>query len=457
MAQRGGRSQERTGLPVHVSGRAPVKRSAAARAVVVLVVLTACTGALAQEIIATPSKPLGVYALGEPIAWSVEVRGEGAAQVSELHYVLKKNGLSVMREGVLPLTDGKGTLEATLGEPGTILAELKAKVGDKEITADAGAAVDPMALAPSVPRPNDFDEFWKAKLAELEAVPASPVLEAADSGRDDVEYYKIRMDNIRGTHVYGQLAKPKREGELPALLIVQWAGVYPLDRDWVTWQAQSGWLTLNIEAHDLPFDQPEGFYDNLSKTTLAHYPAIGNDDRETSYFLRMYLSCYRAAEYLSQRPDWDGRTLVVMGGSQGGLQTIVTAALHPKVTAAIASVPAGCDLNGPEAGRECGWPHWYWAAEGKDENKVHQASRYYDVVNFASRVTCPTLVGLGLVDTTCPAPGVFAMTNQLKGPKEVVVMPAAGHNDGPHDAFDAREKAWLEAMVMGKPAPVEGK
>ena len=39
----------------------------------------------------------------------------------------------------------------------------------------------------------------------------------------------------------------------------------------------------------------------------------------------------RAVEYLSERPDWDGRTIVVTGGSQGGLQALVAAGLdgHP--------------------------------------------------------------------------------------------------------------------------------
>jgi cephalosporin-C deacetylase len=432
-----------------------VKRSALVRVLAALVaVLAIGCAAVAQEIVVTPSKPLAVYAPGETVSWRVEVRGEGAAEASELQYRLKKNGLRDVLAGVLPLTDGVGTLEAKLDGPGTLLAELKAKVGDKEITGLAGAAVDPAAIGPSLPRPKDFDGFWKAEIAELDSVPANPVLEAADSGRPDIDYFKIRMDNIRGSHIYGQLAKPERPGRFPALLVVQWAGVYPLQKDWVLWRAQSGWLVLNIEAHDIPFDQPQEYYDKLSETTLKNYPAIGNEDRETSYFLRMYLSCYRAAGYLTQRPDWNGRTLVVAGGSQGGLQAIVTAALHPKVTAAIASVPAGCDLNGPEAGRAPGWPMWYWQTEGKDADRVRQASRYFDVVNFASRVKCPTLVGLGLIDTTCPAPGVFAMTNQLAGPKEVVVMPAAGHNDGPHDAFNEREKAWMEAIVNGRTVPV---
>ncbi len=433
-----------------------MKRNAHVRMVVTLLVILAISRATpAQELVATPAKPLGIYAPGEPIAWRLELRGEGAAQATEIHYVLKQNGQVVLREGALPLIDGKATLEAVLNGPGTILAELKAKLPDKDVTGLAGAAVKPAGIAPSAPRPSDFDRFWEGKLAELHSVRANPVVEAGDSGRPTVDYFKIRMDNIRGSHIYGQLAKPKGTGKLPALLIVQWAGVYPLQKDWVVWRAEAGWLTLNIMAHDLPFDKPEEFYQRGSATTLADYPEIGNDDREASYFLRMYLSCYRAVEYLAHRPEWDGRTLVVMGGSQGGLQTIVTAALDPRISAAIADVPAGCDLTGPQAGRAAAWPGWYWRTKGKDPDKVRQTSRYFDAVNFASRVKCPTLVGLGLVDTTCPASGVFAMTNQLQGPKEVVVMPDAGHS-GPHDAFSTREQTWLDSIRQGAPPPVPG-
>ena len=79
----------------------------------------------------------------------------------------------------------------------------------------------------------------------------------------------------------------------------------------------------------------------------------------------MYLSCYRAVEYLKTRPDWNGKTLVVMGDSQGGQQTLMIAGLHPKnITAALALVPAGGDMLAPDAGRAPGWPHWYFNTEG---------------------------------------------------------------------------------------------
>jgi len=215
--------------------------------------------------------------------------------------------------------------------------------------------------------------------------------------------------------------------KLPAMLIVQWASIYPLQKPWVTDRAAGGWLVLNIMAHDLPIDEPAEFYAAQTDGPLRDYWGIGNDDRETSYFLRMYLSCYRAAEYMSQRPDWDSKTLVVSGTSQGGQQTLMLAGFHPKITAALALVPAGCDMLGPDIGRRGGCPQWYSITNGKDPAKVHQASRYFDVVNFASRVRCPVLAGVGLIDETCPAAGVFAALNQMQVPKEIVVLPQSDH------------------------------
>jgi cephalosporin-C deacetylase-like acetyl esterase len=253
-------------------------------------------------------------------------------------------------------------------------------------------------------------------------------------------YWKITLNNIRGTHIEGQLARPVEGGKLPALLIVQWAGVYPLQKNWVTDRAVEGWLVLDIEAHDLPIDESDAFYKDQFSGPLKNYWSIGNDDRDTSYFLRMYLSCYRAADYLAKRKDWDGKTLVVMGGSQGGQQTLMTAGFYPKITAALAVVPAGCDMLGPDIGRKGGWPQWYSNTEGKDPAKVREASRYYDVANFTPRIKCPVLVGMGLIDEVCPAAGVLAAVNQISSPKEVILLPKAGHQDehNTHGAYIQR-------------------
>ena len=402
----------------------------------------------------TPSVADAIYARGTDITWRVEAAA-GAKVSDTITYRVKRGGLAVIGEGSLDLSQGPTSITTRLDSPGTVLLEVTARgPGTNESVTRAGAAVEPRLITPSAPRPEDFDAFWRAKLDELAAVPANPVLDKQPGDLAGVDYWHVTMDNIRGTHIQGQLARPVQGRRFPAMLIVQWAGVYVLPKAFVTGPAAKGWLVLNLNAHDLPIDQPAEFYKQHADTDLKNYTAIGNDDREKSYFLRMFLSCARGVDYLAGRPDWDGRTLLVTGASQGGLQSIVAAALNPKVTAINIDVPAGCDHTAALADRAAGWPNWLGMTQGKDPAKVREAAGYYDAVNFASRVTCPALVGLGFVDLTSRPAGVYAAINRMKGPVEVVPMPAAAHQ-GSHAAYDARKTAWQESLLKDGKCPAK--
>ncbi len=405
---------------------------------------------LAAEVavVATPDHPDGVYHEGETIGWKLKVSATGGEVPSSLSYVVKKGGLTQIAQGTVVLDKGVGTLSAQLPEAGTLLVSFSS--GKDAVKGLAGAVVSPEKIRVGAACPADFDTFWNTQREALSAIPAHPVLTEAPAGREGVAYHKITLDNIRGTHVQGQIARPVSGQKFPALLQVQYAGVYPLQRAWVTDKAARGWLAMNIIAHDLPIDESEDFYKAQNEGPLKNYTALGNESRDTSYFLRMFLACQRAADYLASRPDWDGKTLVVIGTSQGGVQSFVTAAFCPKVTAVMVEVPAGCDPGAAAAGRAPGWPYWHAAKS----DKVMETSRYYDAVHFAARTKCPLLVGVGLVDTTSPAGCVYAAFNAAQGPKEIVPMPSADHKTG-HDVFAKRREVWLKALVEGKPAPAK--
>ena len=126
-----------------------------------------------------------------------------------------------------------------------------------------------------------------------------------------------------GSKAHGYVAKPAREGKFPALIQLQYAGVYALNAHAAAQRAADGWLFLNVDSHDkLPSD-PSG---NIPR----NYQTVGNTDREKSYFLNMYLRDSRALDYLLTRPDWDGKTIVLTGGSMGGQQSLVLAGLRPE-------------------------------------------------------------------------------------------------------------------------------
>jgi len=414
--------------------------------------------ATAQDIVATPLHADGIYAEGETIQWQLSPSGlPGQPLVNGARYKIKENGLKVIASGDIPFVSGSGVLKTSLNEPGAVLVEITPKPWQSGTTnrqSVVGAVVDPFKIQPSSVCPADFDAFWKSKIEELKAIPPNPVVEPADSGDAAVDYFKVRLDNIGGSHVYGQLARLKAPGKFPAMLIFQYAGVYGLPKGNVTGPAKTGWLALNIMAHDLPLDQPVDYYNQIRTTTLNNYPSFGNDDREKSYFLRMFLGCYRAADYLASRPDWDGRILVVTGVSQGGYQSLVTAALHPKISAAIVGVPAGAESAGLSVGHPSAWP-WSGPGQGANAAKIAETSLYFDTVNFAPRIKCPVMLGLGLIDQTCPPRAVFSAYNRIHSPKEVVVMVNSAHSGKNHsqDQLWAHSAAWLKALKDGGSVP----
>jgi lysophospholipase L1-like esterase/dienelactone hydrolase len=197
-------------------------------------------------------------------------------------------------------------------------------------------------------------------------------------------------------------------------------------------------------------DQPKEYYDALPDE-LKHYNTIETHNRDRNYFLYMYLADIRAVDYLASRPDWDGKTLVVMGTSMGGQQSLCTVGLHPKVTAMLVNVPAGADANGTAHGRRIGYPNW-----DVNDPQVLETAQYFDTVNCAARITVPSLVAMGFIDTVTPPVGIWAAFNQIKAPKQAAPMIESPHNHlaTPQQAqpWTRASAAWLSALVAGRPA-----
>ena len=256
-----------------------------------------------------------------------------------------------------------------------------------------GAAVAPAKIGLSTPRPADFDAFWDGKLAAQARVPINPVLTPVDTDVPGVEMNMFQLDAL-GSKAHGYVAKPAGGGKFPAVIQLQYAGVYALNARAVARRAAEGWLMINVDSHDkLPSD-PAG---NMPRS----YQSVGNTSRETSYFLNMYLRDSRVLDYLMTRPDWDGKTIVLMGGSMGGQQSFALAGLRPdKISAVLVCVPAGADSNGDLHGRKAGYPNW-----PSDNPEVMKTALYFDTVNFAPRIKAPVMAGMGFIDTDLAARG----------------------------------------------------
>jgi cephalosporin-C deacetylase-like acetyl esterase len=72
-------------------------------------------------------------------------------------------------------------------------------------------------------------------------------------------------------------------------------------------------------------------------------------------------------------------------------------------------------------------------ADGKTDEKATQVVRYFDAMNFATRIKCPTVVSVGFVDKVCPPTSIFAAYNNIAASvqKQIVMRPAMGHTFPP--------------------------
>jgi lysophospholipase L1-like esterase len=156
------------------------------------------------------------------------------------------------------------------------------------------------------------------------------------------------------------------------------------------------------------------------------------------------------------RTDWDGKTLVILGTSQGGQQGLVTAGLNPdRITALLVNEPSGGDTNGELHGRRAAYPNW-----PATDPKAMQAALYFDTVNFASRIKAPTLASMGFIDRVVPPAGIWIALNQIPAAKEALPMIEANHVHLTPDkvgAFAVRSTDVLSVLLGGaeyKPTPL---
>jgi cephalosporin-C deacetylase-like acetyl esterase len=222
------------------------------------------------------------------------------------------------------------------------------------------------------------------------------------------------------------------------------AGVQSADLLAATRWGQKGCITLFINAHGIPNGKAKDFYTSLAAGDLKDYRTHGRESRETYYFLGMYIRVLRALDFLAAQPEWDGRTLIIIGASQGGAQAIVGAALDPRVTFVVACNPAMCDHTGMVVGRVAGWPKLVpIGPDGKPDAAALETSRYFDTVNFAARVRAPLFGWEGFLDVTAPPTTVFAAYNNVPGKKEITNDISYGHQVNGFKMWPAITKAVL--------------
>lgn len=369
------------------------------------------------------------YALGDPVTFTITVLADSnLVEHAEISYRIgpeKQEGDAIETTfSGAPLRIDAGTMDT----PGFLRCTVSAKIDGGTYRALATVAFDPEKIEPTQSEPADFDEFWSAQLQKLEEIPLELTKTLVpEQCTSEVNVYHISYQTAAdygSSTFYGMLATPRKPGKYPAVLRVPGAGVRSYKGD--TGLASKGIIVLTVGIHGIPVNLPEEVYSSLKSAALRSYWSYNLDNKDLYYFRRVYLGCVRGNDVLTQHEDWDGKTLVVAGGSQGGQLSIVTAALDKRVTGNVSNYPAFCDVTGYLHGRAGGWPHMFSSNTHTKEENI-ETTGYYDAVNFAKRLRNPSSYAWGYNDVTCPPTSMFAAYNSISSPKELHLQLEMGH------------------------------
>lgn len=380
--------------------------------------------------------------------WLYKTGEQATVEVQFYKYGIPQDGVTVSyaiggdmmstpdTNGTVKLKMGKAVIPiGTLKQPGFRDCRLTAKVDGKSYEHHIKVGFSPEKLLPYTTLPTDFRTFWENAKAEQAKLPLKYTMKRVEEySTDQVDCYLVKVElNQSGQCIYGYLSYPKERtnGKHPVVLCPPGAGIKtikePMRRKYYP---EAGCIRFEIEIHGL---NPEMSAETFKEISAAFngrengYLTNGLDSRDNYYMKRVYLACVRCIDLLTSLPEWDGKNVIVQGGSQGGALALITAGLDQRVTACVANHPALSDMAGYQAGRAGGYPHLYRNSVDMDTPEKTKTLAYYDVVNFAKQIQADTYLTWGFNDNVCPPTTSYIVYNVLTCPKEALITPINEH------------------------------
>ena len=378
-----------------------------------------------------------LYKTGEKAKVEISLYRYGIPQDVEVSYEIGPDMMPSTTSGKMMLKNGRAVIDmGTMKVPGFLDLRLKATLDSHKFEHHVKVGFSPDQLMPYTKNPADFDIFWQNAIKKAQKEVRSEKLLMSSkrvneycTAETDMFLLKLHTDQRHSIYAYLSMPKDCSTKKLPVVLCPPGAGVKtikePMNK---LYYAKNGFIRLEMEIHGLnPEMSTEQFKEISSAFDYENgYLCNGLDDRDNYYMKHVYVACVRALDYLCSLPQWDGKNVFVQGGSQGGALSLITAALDPRVTACVANHPALADMAGYLANRAGGYPHFNTMNNMLTPAKVETLA-YYDVVNFARRITCPVYMTWGYNDNVCPPTTSYIVWNLITAPKEPLITPINEH------------------------------
>lgn len=390
-----------------------------------------------------------LYKVGEEASIDVMFLKYGIPQEGVVEYEIADELCDADSRGKITLKQGKGIIKGVKSKkPGFRDVRMKIKIDDVSYQHHIKVGFSPEKIVPYTKEPADFLSWWQNNIDENHKYPLKYTRELYKPYcTESVDCYLMKIE-VNSSHqsMYGYLLCPKNmtQSNHPVVLCPPGAGVKTIkDTDLRNYYPENGIIRLVMEIHGLnptldesTFVDIRAAFDGKSKGYLYQ----GLESRERFYMKHVYEGLIKCVDFLTSMPEWDGKNVILQGGSQGGALSLVVAGLDTRVTHVIVNHPALADMALAEKGGVSGYPH-YTKKDGMLTPEKLNTMAYYDVVNFARHISAKTYMTWGYNDNTCPPTTSYAVWNTLSCPKESLITPINEHWTS--DATNREQCTWI--------------
>jgi len=274
------------------------------------------------------------------------------------------------------------------------------------------------AYKPALTRQPDFTAFWSETLAAASEIPLDPQIEPTEYPADGLTIARASYSGWDGARVQCWYLRPAAPGIYPGIVFYHgYSGNRGSIYDFLGWASQ-GYAVLTVDCRGQNGDTSDPTVYPSGHST--GWMTLGITSRDSYYYRGVFVDCVRALDFMESRPEIDRARIGVTGISQGGGLTLAVAGLDRRPRVAMSDVPFLCnypralDVTDQRPYNEL--IDYLRSHPGQDES-VFRTLSYFDVMNLAPNIACPTLVSVGLLDMICPPSTVFSAYNHIDGTK----------------------------------------
>lgn len=289
--------------------------------------------------------------------------------------------------------------------------------------------VSPEKIKTEEHTPADFNDFWNKSREQLNKIaPQYRVTEVSRVNNGMTRVYKVEMTSWDNVKIYGWLTVPVEGRKHPVIYKVPGYNVAMKPE---TDKPDFAVFALDVRGNGMSRQTVAPIADRFSITNI--------ENKDRYIYHGVYMDCLRGMDFIMSHEDLglDTKKIAVLGGSQGATLAVFVAAIDQRVTACTFELPLYADMRDAYA-IGTSFPKVTWPINRfVDYLKQHSSFTskkffdvwdYYDPQNFASRIKCPVLMGIGLLDEYCPPRCSLGLYNKLTTEKkEFKVAPDKAH------------------------------